>query len=182
MKQPVRESIADWQCDILIAGSGAGGLSAAVTAAHHGLNVLVAERAATCGGATARSGGWAWTPGNAFAKADGVNEPRDDFRSYLKAVIGGQDYDHERIEMFLENVPHMIGFFEQKTPLKFTPGAKICDIYGNLPGAGTGHRSVAAMPFYAKSLPKHLLDILPDQYKMTSFWASASWRGISLMP
>ncbi|MRN37310.1 FAD-binding protein [Neisseria sp. N95_16] len=180
MQQPARQTIADWQCDILIAGSGAGGLSAAVTAAHHGLNVLVAERAATCGGATARSGGWAWTPGNAFAKADGVNEPRDDFRSYLKAVIGEQDYDHERIEMFLENVPHMVSFFEQKTPLKFTPGAKICDIYGHLPGAGSGHRSVAATLFYAKSLPKHLLDILPDQYKMTSFWGMGIMAGQDL--
>lgn len=180
MQQEALQTIADWHCDVLVAGSGAGGLSAAVTAAHHGLKVIVAERAATCGGATARSGGWAWTPGNPLAKADGVNEPRDDFRSYLKAVIGEQDYDHERIEMFLENVPHMVGFFEQKTPLKFTPGAKICDIYGNLPGAGTGHRSVAATPFYAKSLPKHLLDILPDQYKMTSFWGMGIMAGQDL--
>lgn len=169
-----------WQCDVLIAGSGAGGLSAAVTAAHHGLKVIVAERAPFCGGATARSGGWAWTPGNRFAKADGVNEARDDFRAYLKAVIGEADYDNERIEMFLENVPHMVGFFETFTPLKFTPGAKICDIYGNLPGAGTGHRSVAATPFYAKSLPKHVLNILPDQFNMTAFWGMGIMAGPDL--
>ncbi|VEE07542.1 FAD-dependent oxidoreductase [Neisseria animalis] len=170
----------EWQCDVLIAGSGAGGLAAAVTAAHHGLKVIVAERAAVCGGATARSGGWAWVPGNPLAKADGVNEPRDDFRNYLKAVIGEAGYDHERIEVFLENAPHMVGFFENFTPLKFTPGAKICDIYGKLPGAGTGHRSVAATPFYAASLPKHLLGILPDQFKMTSFWGMGIMAGPDL--
>ncbi|STZ75999.1 FAD-dependent oxidoreductase [Bergeriella denitrificans] len=180
MSQQTMQNIPQWHCDVLVAGSGAGGLAAAVTAAHHGLKVIVAERAASCGGATARSGGWAWTPGNPLAKADGVNEPRDDFRNYLKAVIGEADYDHERIEMFLENVPHMVGFFENSTPLKFTPGAKICDIYGRLPGAGTGHRSVAATPFYAKQLPRHLLGILPDQYKMTSFWGMGIMAGPDL--
>ncbi|MET4136668.1 aryl-alcohol dehydrogenase-like predicted oxidoreductase [Pseudarthrobacter sp. PvP090] len=31
------------RCDVLVVGSGAGGLSAAVTAAYHGLNVIVVE-------------------------------------------------------------------------------------------------------------------------------------------
>lgn len=169
----------DIHCDVLIAGSGAGGLSAAVTAAHHGLNVLVAERAPFCGGATARSGGWAWVPGNPLAKADGVNEPRDAFRDYLKAVTG-EDYLPDRVEMFLENAPHMVGFFECFTPLKFAAGVKICDIYGNLPGAGTGHRSVAAAPFYAKLLPKNVLNLLPDQFRMTSFWGMGIMAGADL--
>lgn len=168
------------QCDVLIAGSGAGGLAAAVTAAHHGLNVIVAERAATLGGATARSGGWAWTPANPLAQADGVREARESFRQYLQNVIPPQDYDAERIEMFLENAPHMVGFFHRFTPLKFTPGSKICDIYGHLPGAGTGHRSVAAAPFYAASLPPHLLAILPDQFRMTSFWGMGVMAGSDL--
>lgn len=169
----------EWQYDVIIAGSGAGGLAAAVTAAHHGLKVLLAERAPFCGGATARSGGWAWTPGNPLAVADGVIEPRDDYRAYLKAVTG-DDYDSERVEMFLEQVPHMVGFFQQHTPLQFTPGKSICDIYGKLPGAGTGHRSVAASPLYGTQLPKHLLAILPDQYRMTSFWGMGIMAGPDL--
>lgn len=169
----------EWQYDVIIAGSGAGGLAAAVTAAHHGLKVLLAERAPFCGGATARSGGWAWTPGNPLAVADGVIEPRDDYRAYLKAVTG-DDYDSERVEMFLEQVPHMVGFFQQHTPLQFTPGKSICDIYGKLPGAGTGHRSVAATPLYGTQLPKHLLAILPDQYRMTSFWGMGIMAGPDL--
>ena len=40
-------------CDLLVVGSGAGGLSATVTAAHHGLKVIVAEKEAQYGGTTA---------------------------------------------------------------------------------------------------------------------------------
>jgi succinate dehydrogenase/fumarate reductase flavoprotein subunit len=40
-------------CDLLVVGSGAAGLSAAVTAAWHGLKVIVVEKDAVCGGATA---------------------------------------------------------------------------------------------------------------------------------
>ena len=48
-------------CDVLVIGSGAGGLSAAVTAAFHGMKVIVAEKADVFGGTTAWSGGWACT-------------------------------------------------------------------------------------------------------------------------
>ena len=55
-------------CDVLVIGSGAGGLSAAVTAAYHGLKVIVVEKAEVCGGATSWSGGWAWTPATRWPK------------------------------------------------------------------------------------------------------------------
>jgi len=42
-------------CDLLVIGSGAGGLSAAATAAYHGLKVIVAEKADVLGGTTALS-------------------------------------------------------------------------------------------------------------------------------
>ena len=60
--------------DVVVVGAGAGGLSTAVTAAYHGLRVVVLERADACGGATAWSGGWMWAPGNPLAQADGVDE------------------------------------------------------------------------------------------------------------
>ncbi|MGH8486448.1 MAG: FAD-dependent oxidoreductase, partial [Pseudomonas sp.] len=45
-------------CDVLVIGSGAAGLSAAVTAAWHGQKVIVVEKDPVFGGATAWSGGW----------------------------------------------------------------------------------------------------------------------------
>ncbi len=38
------------ECDLLVVGSGAGGLSAATTAAWHGLRVVVVEKDRVCGG------------------------------------------------------------------------------------------------------------------------------------
>ena len=62
----------DEVCDVVVVGSGAAGLSAAVTGAYHGLDVVGVDLAARLGGATAWSGGWMFVPGNAFALADGV--------------------------------------------------------------------------------------------------------------
>jgi succinate dehydrogenase/fumarate reductase flavoprotein subunit len=54
--------------DVLVIGSGAGGLSAAVAAAAQGARVIVAEKAEVLGGATAWSGGWMWVPRNPLAR------------------------------------------------------------------------------------------------------------------
>lgn len=64
-------------CDLLVVGGGAAGLSCAVTAAYHGLQVVVAEKASVLGGATAWSGGWMWAPLNPLSQADGIVEDID---------------------------------------------------------------------------------------------------------
>ena len=61
--------------DVLVVGTGASGMSAAVTAAYEGLKVLVVDKAPVYGGTTARSGGWLWIPGTKLAKEQGISEP-----------------------------------------------------------------------------------------------------------
>lgn len=165
--------------DVVVIGSGAGGLSTAVTAAHQGLRVLVLERDRHCGGATSRSGGWMWTPRNEFAHADGVNESIDDIKSYLKSVIG-DDYDEARTHAFLENAPEMVSFFEHQTFLQFVPGAKINDIYGNNPHAGTGHRSVGPKPVNGRVFSKQLRKQMAPQFWETSFLGMGIMAGPDL--
>lgn len=63
------------EVDVLVVGTGASGMSTAVTAAHHGLHVLVVEKEPLFGGTTARSGGWLWVPGTHLAKEHGIEEP-----------------------------------------------------------------------------------------------------------
>jgi succinate dehydrogenase/fumarate reductase flavoprotein subunit len=143
-------------CGLLVIGSGAAGLSAAVTAAWHGLKVIVVEKDAVCGGATAWSGGWMWVPRNPLSQADGIIEDPELPRMYLRNELG-DNYDAARIEAFLDAGPQMVAFFEKNTELQFVSGTWIADIHGNTPGAGTGGRSVAPKPFDGRRLGKTLL-------------------------
>lgn len=166
-------------CGVLVIGSGAGGLSAAVTAAYHGLKVVVVEKADVCGGATSWSGGWAWAPGNPLAKAEGVNEDPELFRTYLRNRLG-PNYRENKVEAFLEAAPHMVGFFHHKTSLQFVPGANITDIYGNTPGAGTGHRSVGPKPLNARKIKPELRAKMRHQLYETSFLGMGIMAGPDL--
>ncbi|WP_310633535.1 FAD-dependent oxidoreductase [Paraburkholderia sp.] len=137
-------------CDVLVLGSGAGGLSAAVTAATQGLRVIVAEKEAVFGGTTAWSGGWLWIPRNPLATRAGIREDIDAPRTYLKSELGGQ-YDAAKADALLEHGPAMIEFFERHTAVRFIDGNRIPDFH-TTPGAGTGGRSVCAAPFDGREL------------------------------
>lgn len=153
-------------CDFLVIGSGAAGLSAAVTAAVQGLDVIVAERAPVLGGTTAWSGGWMWLPRNALAREGGIAEKADVPRSYLQAVLGDR-FDAARIDAFLQAAPEMVDLLVAHG-FRFEAGNRICDIYGDLPGAGTGGRSLIAAPFDARELGGRLA-MLRTTKRETSF-------------
>lgn len=138
-------------CDLLVAGSGAAGLAAAVTAAHHGLKVVLVEKDPVLGGTTAWSGGWIWAPCNPVARRHGVTENLSQPRQYLEAVLGNT-FNAHLVDAFLAAAPKMVGFFEAETALRFDCGLAIPDTYGHLPGAGTGGRSVIAQPFDGRGL------------------------------
>jgi succinate dehydrogenase/fumarate reductase flavoprotein subunit len=139
------------ECDVLVVGSGAGGLSTAVTAAWHGLKVIVAEKEAVFGGTTAWSGGWMWAPRSPLAQRAGIVEDPEAPHAYLREVLGN-NFDEARVSAFLSAAPEMVAFFEKNTALQFEGGNKIPDTYGNAPGAGTGGRSVIAAPYDARRL------------------------------
>ncbi|MCX7646098.1 MAG: FAD-dependent oxidoreductase [Rhodobacteraceae bacterium] len=141
----------DREADLVVIGSGAAGLAAAVTAAAHGLAVTVLEKADALGGTTAWSGGWIWAPGNPVGRRHGVPDEGDAPRRYLAALLGNR-FEAGRIDAFLAAAPEMAAFFEARTALRFEPGLAIPDTYGHLPGAGTGGRSLIAAPFDGRAL------------------------------
>jgi succinate dehydrogenase/fumarate reductase flavoprotein subunit len=141
-------------CDLLVVGSGAAGLSAAVTAASAGLQVIVAERADVLGGTTAWSGGWMWLPRNRHAREAGIVEDISEPRSYLAAVLGNR-FDPVRVDAFLEAAPQTVDFLEA-LGMNFEPGNRICDVYADRPGAGIGGRQLIAAPFDGRALGKRI--------------------------
>lgn len=167
-----------WDCDFLVIGSGAGALSAAVTAAHLGLKVIVTEKDSQFGGTTAWSGGWMWIPRNFFALRSGMAEPIEGPLNYLKNELG-ENFEEHRVLAFLKNGPLMVRFFEQCTELQFIDGNAIPDFHGNTPGAALGGRSVCAAPFDARRLGKRIADLkqpLPE----TTLWGMGIASGADL--
>lgn len=166
------------QCDLLVIGSGASGLAAAVTAAWHGLKVVVVEKEAVFGGATAWSGGWMWVPGNPLAKRAGIHEDPQQPRTYLRNELGAR-YDAARIDAFLDNCPRMVAFFEEHTALQFVDGNAIPDIHGNVAGAGTQGHQVIAAPYDGRELGP-LVERLRKTMRETSFMGMPIMAGADL--
>src|SRR5258706_15936670 len=74
--------------DVVVAGSGAAGMTAAITAARQGLSVVVIEKTSNFGGSTARSGGGVWVPGNSVLRRAGVRDTPELASTYLAHVAG----------------------------------------------------------------------------------------------
>jgi succinate dehydrogenase/fumarate reductase flavoprotein subunit len=164
--------------DLLVIGSGAGGLSAAVTAAHLGQTVLVVEKDPCYGGTTAWSGGWMWIPRNPLALEAGIHEDIEKPLSYLKHELGAQ-FDEIRATAFLDNGPRMVEFFRRKTALQFIDGNSIPDFHGRTPEASTGGRSLCAAPFDGRRLGRHI-DRLKPPLPETTLWGMGIASGAEL--
>ena len=130
--------------DVVVAGSGAAGLTAALTAAHLGLSVLVIEKAASFGGSTARSGGGIWAPGNAVLRDAGVADTPEQARTYLAYVAEG--VPAARREALLEHGPDMLALVLAKTPLRFAWVPGYADYYPEAPGGLAAGRSIEPVP------------------------------------
>ena len=76
------------ECDVLVIGSGAAALSAAVTAAVEGADVLILEKEAVLGGTTGVSGGAIWVPNNRHLREAGLEDCREDAISYIRHIAG----------------------------------------------------------------------------------------------
>lgn len=164
-------------CDLLVIGSGAAGLSAALTGARSGLRVIVAEKDAVLGGTTAWSGGWIWAPGNAPARRAGMTEDPGAPRRYLQAVLGPH-FDAGKVDAFLTHAPRMIDFLEA-AGIAFQGGFPIPDTYGHLPGAGMGGRSVIAAPFDGRRMGARI-KLLRKPLPETSFMGMTIQAGADL--
>jgi succinate dehydrogenase/fumarate reductase flavoprotein subunit len=165
-------------CDLLVIGSGAGGLSAAVTAAHLGMKVIVAEKDTQFGGTTAWSGGWMWLPRNPLAVEAGIDEPIEAPLAYLRHELG-QHLDEARARTFLEAAPRMVAFFRSQTALQFIDGNAIPDFHGRSPHASLGGRSLCAAPFDGRRLGPRIADLkapLPE----TTLWGMGIASGAEL--
>ncbi|MFA6265064.1 MAG: FAD-dependent oxidoreductase [Pseudolabrys sp.] len=146
-------------CDVLVIGSGAGGLSTAITAKKYGLNPVVIEKADVFGGTTAFSGGVLWIPLNAHAKATGRADDRAAVKTYMKGELGNF-FDDRAVDAYLDRGPEMVDFFERETSVKFVP-TLYPDYHSNREGAVQVGRAIVAAPYDATGLGPDLKRLRP---------------------
>ncbi len=129
---------------VVVVGSGAAGLTAALAAAQAGAEVTVVERAAVLGGTTALSGGLAWMPANRLMAAERVGDSPAEARQYLRALRLG-DVDDELLDYFAEQAPTVADWLEATTGLSWQT-VPYPDYHPELPGGKPGHRPLEPQP------------------------------------
>jgi len=148
-------STAQWdrEVDILIAGTGNGGLTAAVCNWEMGTkDLLVIEKADKVGGTSATSGGGIWIPNNHYAREAGASDSPEDARKYLMSTLFGEDVPEELIDNYIENGPKMLQFLHDCSDVRYESLEHYPDYYTNVEGAREGHRSLEPAPIMASEL------------------------------
>ncbi len=126
--------------DVVVMGSGAAGVSAAMAAQHRGVRTLVLERSDKLGGTSAVSGGVPWIPNNHHMHEVGTTDSREQALTYLRSLSLGK-MDIELAETYVDEGPQVLRFIEDETQLKFR-ALKTPDYHPEHPG-GTFGRSVS---------------------------------------
>src|SRR6188768_2251468 len=125
----------DREVDVLVAGSGAAGLTAAITAADAGLTALVVESTGRWGGTTMLSGGGLWMPNNPLMRKLGIQDSRADALEYLEAAIGdaGPASSVERRVAFVDSVPRVFALLA-RLGVRWCAAKDYPDYYPDRPG------------------------------------------------
>ena len=147
--------------DVLVVGSGGGGMTAALTARDRGADALVIEKSGLYGGSTAMSGGAIWIPNNHLMKKAGLPDSPEEALTYLKAVTAGKVSD-DRLRAYVKTAPEMVSYLEEKSHVRFQIVPGYSDYYPGLAGGKPGGgRTIEAVPFDARKLGRTRAELRP---------------------
>lgn len=137
--------------DVIVMGSGAAGLTAALRASKSGLSVAVLEKAGKFGGTTAISGGGIWIPASPQAQANAVDDSVEKARDYVLEVVGDRA-DTALIDAYLDNGPDMVSWLAGNTEVSFLISPPSSDWYPEVPGAMEEGRLLSPAEYDGKLL------------------------------
>jgi 3-oxosteroid 1-dehydrogenase len=150
-----------YEVDLLIIGSGAGALTAAVTAINNGSKVLVVEKSDLFGGTSAMSGGGIWIPNSQNACKQGAQDSAEEAYTYMRTAIGSQVAD-DRLRAYVDGAPEMLDYLQSESAVSYS-AFPYPDYYSDLPGAKQGFRTQAPDVFKGSKLGDDLYKMRPQQ-------------------
>lgn len=152
--------------DLLVLGSGAAGMTAALTGSLLGLDVLLVESTDKVGGTTSRSAGSVWVPNSRHSPA-GSDSP-DKAMRYLRACLGNR-LDEHKMRVFLDAGPQMVAFLEDNTAVAFRAYKHHPDYLATLEGATLAGRVLEPVPFDASVLGAEFANLRAPLPEFTVF-------------
>ena len=141
----------DTTVDFLVVGSGGGGMAAAITAAHRGIDTLVIDKGATFGGSTAISGGGIWIPNAPTLRAKGVVDSRESIRRYLDIITEGT-VAADRLDAFVDKGPELMELLDRSPHMKLYWVKGYSDYHPEYEGGRPLGRTIECMPFDTRAL------------------------------
>jgi 3-oxosteroid 1-dehydrogenase len=135
------------ECDVIVLGTGAAGLTAAISAHEHGAEVAVFEKSDQLGGTSAWSGGMLWIPDNPHMRAAGIPDSTAEALEYLDSLSLGM-IDGELARVLIETGPEMVSFLEERTPVQFRLVPRFPDYHPEHPGGKPGGGRSLECPLY----------------------------------
>lgn len=154
--------------DLIVVGSGAAGLAAAVFAAIEGRSVLVVERTNHVGGTSALSAATTWIPNSMHAGKVSTGDSFEKVSSFLDGVVGNRSSARLR-NAFLRAGPEAIATLESRTDVHFRPYATHPDYESDVEGSTLRGRALEPVPFDGRRLGEDLDRIRPPIPEFTLF-------------
>lgn len=139
------------ETDVVVFGSGAAGMTAALVASLQGFDVLLCEKAPVLGGTTAISGGEIWVPGSRHARDAGVDASVEAAATYWEAEAHDSATRAMRAA-YLASAAQAVDYLEAHTEVRFRAVSPHPDYHQDVPGASTGGRPLATLPFDGRRL------------------------------
>jgi len=161
----MEENFGGW--DVVVVGSGVGGMATALACAIEGLSVGILEKSSVLGGTTAWSGGVAWLPVNDQIAALGLQDTRQAALDYILGITGNRG-NRALIEAFVDNSAQALRYFETHSHVAFSARPVSPDYRAEIPGAAMGGRALDPVPFDESALGDSVR-LLRDPLPMFTF-------------